>query len=68
MRGLQITHWPVRRSADYPWPEAKDVLAYPLKILFDTPLRLNKLPDDWRAANIVPVFKKGDRKEPLNYR
>ena len=26
--------------------EAKDVLAYPLKILFDTSLRLNKLPDD----------------------
>jgi len=48
--------------------EAKDVLAYPLKLLFDASLRLKKLPEDWRTANIVPVFKKGDKKQALNYR
>ena len=42
--------------------EAKDVLAYPLKLLFDASLRLKKLPGDWRTANIVPVFKKGRQK------
>ena len=48
--------------------EAKDVLAYPLKILFDTSLRLKMVPEDWRAANVIPVYKKGDRKQALNYR
>ena len=48
--------------------EAKDVLAYPLKLLFDASLRLKKLPEDWRTANIVPVFKRGDKKQALNYR
>ena len=41
---------------------------YPLKLLFDASLRLKKLPEDWRTANIVPVFKKGDKKQALNYR
>ena len=27
-----------------------------------------KLPDDWVEANVAPVFKKGDRHSPANYR
>jgi len=48
--------------------EAKAQLAHPLFILYDTSLRVKKLPVDWCMANIVPVYKKGDKKDPLNYR
>ena len=26
------------------------------------------IPDDWKTANIIPIFKKGDRNRPENYR
>ena len=29
---------------------------------------MGKLPDDWVEANVAPVFKKGDRHFPANYR
>ena len=31
---------------------------------FDT----GEVPQDWRDANVVPIFKKGDRHQPSNYR
>jgi hypothetical protein len=30
--------------------------------------RENHIPDEWRSAVITPIFKKGDRREPINYR
>ena len=39
-----------------------------LKIIFDQSLQTSKLPDDWVEANVAPVFKKGDRHSPANYR
>ena len=48
--------------------EAKEQLAYPITILFKTSLSVKRLPEDWCSANVVPVFKKGDKKEALNYR
>ena len=48
--------------------EAKAQLAHPLFILFDTSLGVKKLSVDWCTANIFPIYKKGDKKEPLNYR
>ena len=38
--------------------EAKAQLAHPLFILFDTFLRVQKLPVDWCTANIVPIYNK----------
>jgi len=37
-------------------------------MLFKTSLSVKRLPEDWSSANVVPVFKKGDKKEALNYR
>ena len=30
--------------------------------------RTEEVPEDWRKANVTPVFKKGKKEEPLNYR
>jgi hypothetical protein len=36
--------------------------------IFRTSLDEGTVPKDWRKANIVPVFKKGDKSKPANYR
>ena len=43
-------------------------ISVPLKIIFEKSLREGKCPDDWRAANVTPIHKKGDRTDPSNYR
>jgi hypothetical protein len=36
--------------------------------LFNKSLELGRVPKDWLDAHIVPVFKKGDKNTPSNYR
>ena len=36
--------------------------------LFTMSLQTGKLPQDWRSANIAPVFKSGNKHNPSNYR
>ncbi len=44
------------------------MLKVPLHILFRTTLDEGCLPWDWKKANVCPIFKKGSRKKPNNYR
>ena len=37
-------------------------------ILFQQSLDLGTIPDDWKSAHIFPLYKKGDRTYPVNYR
>ena len=37
-------------------------------VLFQASLTRGIVPDDWLHANIIPVFKKGDRAKAENYR
>ncbi|PKU31850.1 rna-directed dna polymerase from mobile element jockey- hypothetical protein [Limosa lapponica baueri] len=47
--------------------ELAEVVAGPLSIIFERPWRTGEVPEDWRKANVIPVFKQG--KEDLgNYR
>ena len=39
-----------------------------LTVLFTQSFDSGKLPNDWLTANITPVFKKGDKINPKNYR
>ena len=48
--------------------EAAFELTRPLSILFQKSLDTSSLLSMWKIANVVLVFKKGDRKLPSNYR
>ena len=39
-----------------------------LRMLFTRSLNTGTLPEDWLTANITPVYKKGSRSIPSNYR
>ena len=43
-------------------------LAPVLTILFQQSIETNTLSDDWRNANVTPIFKKGDRHKVVHYR
>ena len=43
-------------------------LAYPLSILFNRSLREGVVPEAWKNSTVIPIFKKGTRYDPLNYR
>ena len=43
-------------------------VAKPLSILFNKSMRERKIPDEWRVSNIAPIYKKGPKSEPGNYR
>ena len=48
--------------------EARDEIAEPLALIFGSSLSTGMVPEDWRVANVVPLFKKGNRNDPGNYR
>ncbi len=43
-------------------------LVEPLTKLFNMSLQSGCLPTDWRRANVTPMFKKGNKHSPANYR
>lgn len=47
---------------------AAEPLSDCLTLLFNASLTQGNLPDDWKTANITPVFKKGERYKASNYR
>ena len=40
----------------------------PIAMIFRDSLRKGVIPDDWKRANVVAIFKGGTKKEPGNYR
>ena len=42
--------------------------AKPLKIIFNKSYSEGEVPEEWRMANITPLFKKGSKLEAVNYR
>ena len=45
-----------------------DVLAGPLAIIFNRLMEEGGVPLIWRMANVCPIFKKGTKGDPANYR
>jgi hypothetical protein len=48
--------------------ETREVISYPLMVIFNKSLETGTVPDDWKRAEVVALFKKGSRAERGNYR
>ena len=48
--------------------ETQEQLVGPLTIIFNKSLSEGVVPDSWKEAEVVPIFKKGKRDDPGNYR
>ena len=42
--------------------------AYPVTVLFKQSMDEGAVPQDWKIANVTPIFKKGSRSQTENYR
>ena len=48
--------------------ELANVLARPLTLIFRKSMATGKIPSAWKVAEVKPIFKKGDKSDPGNYR
>ncbi|PKU31364.1 rna-directed dna polymerase from mobile element jockey-like [Limosa lapponica baueri] len=48
--------------------EQAEVLTKPLSIIYQQPWLTRGVPVDWRLANVTPIYKKGRKEDPGNYR
>ena len=48
--------------------ELKDIIASPLATIMRRSLEEGTVPKDWKTANVTPIYKKGNKSSPGNYR
>ena len=48
--------------------QLSSTIAPMLQLIFQTSVTTGQVPSDWKKANVCPIFKKGERYDPANYR
>ncbi len=48
--------------------ECRQEISPILACIFNKSIQEGTVPDDWRHANVAPIFKKGEKYDPANYR
>ncbi|KFV44140.1 RNA-directed DNA polymerase from mobile element jockey, partial [Gavia stellata] len=48
--------------------ELVEELAKPLSIIYQQSWLTGEVLDDWRLANVTPIYRKGQKEDPGNYR
>jgi len=48
--------------------ELAEELARPLSIIYQQSRLTGEVPDDWRISSVTPIYKKGQKEDPGNYR
>ena len=48
--------------------ECRFELVNPLYVLFRACCEQSKIPSEWKKANVIPIYKKGKKSDPSNYR
>ena len=48
--------------------EHADLMSQILQVIFQQSLDTGKVPEGWKVADVVAIYKKGDRNTPSNYR
>ena len=48
--------------------DVKDLIAKPLKIIFNNSVMNGVFPDIWKLARVTPIFKSGTKSDANNYR
>ncbi|XP_065683334.1 uncharacterized protein LOC136096110 [Hydra vulgaris] len=52
----------------YVLKECSSSISYPLYLIFKKSMETGTLPDMWKKANVMPLFKKGSKLKASNYR